>query len=199
METNTDTDMIDLKPVCDEVARLLDTVTDDQLAGPTPCPDYAVRDVLTHLLGLTVAFRDAARKDLGPTTDNTPGDVLPVLGADWRAVLARQLDELAVAWRSPDAWQGATRAGGVELPAAVAGVVALNEVLIHGWDVARGTGAGYEPDEATLQASRALLTPEDAIGPNKNSLFGAAVEVPADAPLLDHVIGLSGRRPDWKP
>ena len=30
-----------------------------------------------------------------------------------------------------------TRAGGVELPAEVMGNVALAEVVIHGWDVAR--------------------------------------------------------------
>ncbi|CAM5713271.1 hypothetical protein SPURM210S_02443 [Streptomyces purpurascens] len=66
------------------MARLAEGVTDEQLAGPTPCPKYAVRDVLAHLAGLAAAFRDAGRKDLGVTTDTEPGAALPELGQGWR-------------------------------------------------------------------------------------------------------------------
>ncbi|MFJ9034399.1 TIGR03086 family metal-binding protein [Streptomyces sp. NPDC102274] len=209
----------DLGPACREVARLLGDIKDDQLAGPTPCPDYAVREVLAHLVGLTVAFRDAAAKKSGPTTDTPPNTSLPVLLDDWREVLPRQLDALAESWRSPAAWEGATRVGGVDLPGAVAGLVALNEVQIHGWDLARSTGQPYAPAEASLRASLAILAPPPAAGsgesdgsdgsdaadgpagsgPAPDGVFGPPVAVPADAPLLDRVIGLSGRRPDWRP
>ncbi|MGW6597609.1 TIGR03086 family metal-binding protein [Streptomyces sp. NPDC055036] len=210
MDTETETEPFDLGPACHEVARLLDGIKDDQLAGPTPCPDYAVRDVLAHLVGLTVAFRDAAAKKSGPTTDTPPDAGLPVLPDDWREVLPRQLDELAESWRSPAAWEGGTRVGGVDLPGAVAGLVALNEVQIHGWDLARSTGLPYAPAEASLRASLAVLAPPPAAGsgdsgdaddpgPAADSVFGPPVTVPEDAPLLDRVIGLSGRRPDWRP
>ncbi|MGW2513720.1 TIGR03086 family metal-binding protein [Streptomyces scopuliridis] len=206
----------DLGPACREVARLLGGIKDDQLAGPTPCPDYAVREVLAHLVGLTLAFRDAAAKKSGPTTNTPPDAALPVLPDDWREALPRQLDELAESWRSPAAWEGGTRVGGVDLPGAVAGLVALNEVQIHGWDLARSTGQPYAPAEASLRASLAVLAPPPAAGsdgsdgsddaggsgdsgPAPDSVFGPPVEVPEDAPLLDRVIGLSGRRPDWRP
>lgn len=52
-------------------------MSDEQLADATPCPDCAVRNMLGHLLGLSVAFRDAARKDLGVTTDTNPGATRP--------------------------------------------------------------------------------------------------------------------------
>ncbi|MFF2062338.1 TIGR03086 family metal-binding protein [Streptomyces sp. NPDC058200] len=202
MDTETKAEMLDLGPVCREVAGLLDGITDEQLTGPTPCPGYAVRDVLAHLVGLTTAFRDAAKKELGPTTDSSPDGGLPVLPADWREALPRQLDEMAAAWRSPDAWQGHTRVGGIDLPGSVTGLVGLNEVQIHGWDLARSTDQPYAPDEVSLQASYALLAPPpepaDA-GSASSNLFGPPVEVPEDAPLLDRVIGRSGRRPDWKP
>nr|WSZ99308.1 TIGR03086 family metal-binding protein [Streptomyces sp. NBC_00857] len=194
--------MFDLGPACREVAGLLGGISDDQLAGPTPCPDYAVREVLGHLVGLTGAFRDAARKELGPTTDTAPNTALPVLDTDWREVLPRQLNELAAAWRSPAAWEGFTRIGGVDLPGAVAGIVALNEVQLHGWDLARSTGQAYAPDEASLRASYAMLAPmadPDNPGPAQEGLFGPPVRTPEDAPLLDQVVGLSGRRPDWRP
>ncbi|MFP3990484.1 TIGR03086 family metal-binding protein [Streptomyces sp. E11-3] len=180
------------------VAQLAERVRDDQLAGPTPCEDTAVRQLLGHIVGLTAAFRDAARKDLGPTTDTSPGSVMPDISdvADWRSVLPRNLTELAEAWRDPKAWEGDTRAGGVDLPAAVAGQVAMNELVVHGWDLARATGQEYAPDPASPQVAYELLAASPD-GPSREGIFGPIVAVPDDAPLLDRVVGLSGRRPDW--
>ncbi|WP_372499473.1 TIGR03086 family metal-binding protein [Streptomyces lichenis] len=185
----------DLGPATDRVAALLDGVADEHLDGPTPCPQYAVRELLAHLEGLSAALRDAARKELGPMTDADPGAALPVLSADWRTALPRLLGELAEAWRAPEAWQGTTRAGGITLPGQVAGMVAWNEVVVHGWDLARATGQPYAVDEEALKSSYALLEPSD----DGAGLFGPPVPVPDGAPLLDRVIGRSGRRPDWTP
>lgn len=202
MDTDTDTQNPDHGPVCRGVAALIDGVEERHLAGPTPCPEYTVRELLAHLVGLTVAFRDAGKKALGPTTDTPPTGALPQLEDGWRTALPGQLDELAETWRSPDAWQGFTRAGGVDLPAEVAGLVALNELLVHGWDLARSTGQAYEVDTASLEAVLPFLEPAAASadsGEGPEGLFGPPVPVPADAPLLDRVIALSGRRPDWRP
>ncbi|MFJ8967696.1 TIGR03086 family metal-binding protein [Streptomyces anulatus] len=204
----------DLEPATRRIAALLGRVDDSRLDGPTPCPDYAVRELLGHLTRLAAAFRDAARKDLGASTAVSPDAALPVLDDDWRELLPRRLEEVAAAWRSPDAWTGMTRAGGVELPGEVAGAVALNELVVHGWDLARSTGQPYAAGEAELRSCEALLAPaedgpggspedgaDDSIedGSDGDSLFGPPIPVPGDAPLLDRVIALSGRRPDWQP
>ncbi|WP_328906666.1 TIGR03086 family metal-binding protein [Streptomyces sp. NBC_00234] len=199
MDTHSTTPpALDLAPTARRIRALLGPVKDGQLDGPTPCPDYAVRELIAHLVGLATAFRDAGRKDLGPTTDTSPGAALPVLGPDWREALPAVLDELVAAWRSPAALEGMTRAGGVDLPAEVAGHVALNELVIHGWDLARSTGQEFGADEADLRSSEAMLTPAEGEA-GGSDIFGPPVPVPADAPLLDRVIGLSGRRPDWRP
>ncbi|NEB54004.1 TIGR03086 family protein, partial [Streptomyces griseus] len=39
----------------------------------------------------------------------------------------------------------------------------------------------------------------DAADGSDGGLFGVPVPVPDGAPLLDRVIALSGRRPDWRP
>ncbi|MEU6662726.1 TIGR03086 family metal-binding protein [Streptomyces sp. NPDC046821] len=189
--------MVDFGPQTRIVARLADGVGGDQLGRPTPCPDYAVRHLLGHIVGLTVAFRDAARKDLGPTTDTNPEASLPDITDGWRDDLTKALDELAEAWRDPQAWQGMTRAGGVDLPGGVAALVALDELVIHAWDLARATGQEYAPDEAALQAAHAFLV-QSATGPRPD-IFGPVVPVPDSAPLLDQAVGLSGRSPDWTP
>ncbi|MFE6161809.1 TIGR03086 family metal-binding protein [Streptomyces sp. NPDC056486] len=192
------TETIDFAPQARLVAGIAEGIGDEQLAGPTPCPEYQVRHLLGHLVHLTGAFRDAARKDFGPHLDQDPGNALPELGPGWRTDLPKLLDELVEVWRDPAAWEGMTRAGGLDLPGAVAGAVAMDELVVHGWDLARATGQAYAPDEASLGVAQALLTPQegDASG---NSMFGAVVPVPDGAPLLDRVIGLSGRDPGWRP
>lgn len=187
----------DLGPAARRVAGLLARVEDRQLGLPTPCPDYAVRELLAHVGGLALAFRDAARKAFGPTTDTDPGSARPVLDEEWRTVFPRRLEELAEAWRDPAAWEGMTRAGGVDLPGGVAGLVAFNELLVHGWDLARATGQRYAPGEDELRVSYGFLEPGASERVAGQDPFGPPVAVPDDAPLLDRVIALSGRRPDW--
>ena len=76
--------------------------------------------------------------------------------------------------------------------------MALNELVIHGWDLARATGQDYPCDEQTQRAAFGVVsqvaTPEGTEG-----LFGPPVEVSPQRSLLDQAIGLSGRDPDWTP
>ncbi|MFJ9679090.1 TIGR03086 family metal-binding protein [Streptomyces sp. NPDC101194] len=197
-DTNPTIPTVDLEPAARQITDLLPGIHEQQLAGPTPCPDYTVRELLAHVVGLATAFRDAGRKEFGPTTDTAPDAALPVLAEDWREALPTVLDELVTAWRAPAARQGMTRAGGVDLPGDVAAMVALDELVIHGWDLARSTGQKYEPDEASLLVSLALLTPGDD-APRSETVFGPPVPVAADAPLVDRAVAMSGRRPDWQP
>ncbi|MFJ7305361.1 TIGR03086 family metal-binding protein [Streptomyces sp. NPDC099088] len=189
----------DLGPQALIVARLAEGVTDAHLDGATPCPEYAVHHLLGHLTGLAIAFRDAARKDLGATTDTAPDSALPDIGPGWREALPKALDELADAWRDPAAWTGTTRVGGVTLPGPVAGAVVADELVVHGWDLARATGQEYTPDAAALQAAHGFLVAvaEDPTG--GGGIFGPVVAVPDDTPLIDRAIGLSGRDPGWTP
>ncbi len=193
--------MIDPTPTTDRTRAVAAAVRDDQLDATTPMPGTSVRELLNHLLGLTVAFRDAARKIDGPTTSTPPAKVTDPLPDDWRALLDAQLIELAEAWQDDSAWQGMTKAGGVDLPGEVGGLVALDEVLIHGWDLARATGQPYQPTDAEADAVLPIVTPdpEDPEGHGRAGLFGPVVKVPDDAPAFDRVLGLAGRNPAWSP
>ncbi|MFE1171473.1 TIGR03086 family metal-binding protein [Streptomyces sp. NPDC058773] len=191
------TETIDFAAQARLVSQLAARTADEQLDDPTPCEDYAVRHLLGHLVGLSAAFQEAARKNLGPMTSTAPGTTVPDVASGWRAELDRNLRGMAEAWHVPEAWEGETQAGGVTLPAAIAGRFALNELVLHGWDLARATGQEYAPDPAALGVSYALLTPL-AESPEQGP-FGRPVEVTADAPLLDQVVALGGRRPDWAP
>ncbi len=188
----------DLAPAARQIAGLLDAVPDTRLSAPTPCPGVTVSALLAHIGGLATAFRDAAHKELGATTDTAPSVEGMVLADGWRDTLPRALDEMVTAWRSPDAWRGMTRAGSVDLPGEVAGMVALNELVLHGWDLARSTGQPFRAEEAHLDSTLALLA-DLGDSPPAGSPFGPPVPVPDDAPLLDRAVARSGRRPDWQP
>jgi uncharacterized protein (TIGR03086 family) len=188
-------DMIDLTSACQRTADVLAGVTDQQLALPTPCEKLRLDEVVAHVGGLALAFTAAARKDFGPLTDTPPTDGAQ-LDAGWRSAYPQRLAALATAWRDPDASQGMTRAGGVDLPGEIAGSVALAEVVIHGWDIARAIGQPYECVPATVQACLAHLAQFDTSG--TEGMFGPAVPIADDAPDLDRVIALSGRDPAWR-
>lgn len=178
------------------MTELLNGITDDQLGAPTPCSQYRLGELIDHVSGLAVGFTAAAKKDLGPITARPPSADASRLGDDWRTRIPGQLASLASAWRDPAAWQGMTQVGGVDLPGEVAGTIGLGEVVIHGWDVARASGQPFSAEPWELEACLeyvAMVAGMDG-GP-----FGPAVDVPADAPLLDRAIGASGRDPSWTP
>jgi len=191
--------MLDLTPATEIVTRVVADIDDDQLGAPTPCRGTSVAGLLYHLDGLCLAFTAAAVKDLatgsqGPSADGSR------LEPDWRMRIPGRLTELARAWQDETAWAGMTRAGGLDLPGEVAGQVAVNEVVVHGWDLAAATGHDYTWAPELVQAAYAFVQSAVAQNPDgSDGLFGPPVPVPESAPLLDRLIGLTGRDPAWKP
>ena len=89
-----------------------------------------------------------------------------------------------------------TRAGGVELPAEIMGLVALSELVLHGWDIARAMGIPFDISDDILQVVFDLHYPPQP-QEERDGMFGPVVEVPDDAPLVDRLAGLTGRDPRW--
>jgi uncharacterized protein (TIGR03086 family) len=187
---------LDLGPQTAEVARVVAGVRDDQLTDPTPCTGTSVAAMLDHLVGLTVAFRMAAEKTVpggGPSAEAAN------LAPDWRTRIPAQLEALAAAWRDPRAWEGTAEAGGVQMPAPAMAAVAVNEVLVHGWDLAVATGQSYRSDAASVQASLEFVGDRSDPANEPEGLFGPVVPVPDDAPAFDRLLGRTGRDPGWTP
>ncbi len=195
--------MLDHGTATARTAALVAAVRDDQLSGRTPCPRYTVGDVVEHIGGLTLAFTAAATKTPleGDVTGGQAGDASR-LAPDWRTSIPAALAALAEAWQDPAAWEGMSTAGGIEMPGSVCGMVALEEVVVHGWDLAKSTGQPYDVDQPTLDALAELLVdfaPKDPVVNDGTLPFGPAVEVAAEAALLDRVVALAGRDPAWSP
>jgi uncharacterized protein (TIGR03086 family) len=165
----------------------------DQLSAPTPCGEYDVRKVINHLLYWGPSLEGAARKETvpppatpEPETDLTDG---------WQDELLTHLDKLAGSWGRPEAWDGLTHMGGpTEMPASLVGGMVIGEIVVHGWDLARGTGQHPEWDGELLAYILKELEANAQWGRDMG-VYGPEVPVPADAPLLDRVLGLTGRDP----
>lgn len=189
---------IDLEPAGRALLATVSGVTDADLALATPCEGRTVGELIQHLVGLSLAFRAAGEKELGPLTDTSPdADGWPALEDGWRAALQDRVPALVEAWRAEAAWDGMTQAGGVDLPGEVAGLVALDELVLHGWDLARATGQPYELDEESAAACLAFVSDFDVDG--TPGLFGPAVPVAGHASPLDRLVARAGRDPRWTP
>ena len=193
--------MHDLQPTTQRLATLVERVDDSQLGAPTPCPDYSVGDLLDHIGRLAVAFTSAARKRDGTNASPPPPGDRANLGDDWRTRIPRDLVGLGDAWESPDAWEGATKIAGMEMPAGVVGTVGLNEVVTHGWDLARAIGQPFDADHDVIEGCLEFIGPisEPGAEANRAPAFGPALTPPDDASPVDRLIALTGRDPGWTP
>jgi uncharacterized protein (TIGR03086 family) len=188
--------VIDLRPATDRMTALIAALSDDQLTLTTPCAPATVGDLVDHLGMFASNFVDVARKQLDEQTSTPP----PAFDArhlepGWRDQLIDVLEALCQAWSVEDAWQGHTWVGGMHLPAEIAGVVALDELLVHGWDLSVATGRSYVPDAHEIEAATDFVSTFDA--PRDGRLFGPVVDVAHDAPPFDRLLGLTGRHPGW--
>ncbi|MFJ9367701.1 TIGR03086 family metal-binding protein [Nocardia sp. NPDC101769] len=183
----------DLEAAAGAVEAVVAAISEADFDRRTPS-EITVRDMLVHVVGFTEAFRQGATKEMiGRSQPPAPG--AGTLPEDWRDRISVQLKALVAAWREPAAWSGETEVGGVLGPAQQMAMFALDELVIHGWDLARATGQSYDPSPADLAVLLGMLrdTPREGIP----GLFGPVVDIPAEAPLFDRVLGLTGRDPSW--
>jgi len=193
--------MHDLTSAARELSGIAAEVGEHHLDRPTPCGEWSVRDLLLHLLGLTSHFTSVARK-----RPSTPPELLE-LPDDWRAHLDVRLDDLAAAWQDPHAWTGDGEAGGVRMPNADLGIVALEEIVLHGWDLARAVDVRFSVSDADVTAVRGFVAGFEHAGEAvRAGLYGPVVGAqPADARPADaqpdaefaQVLALAGRSPRW--
>jgi len=187
--TPVDTRPIDLAPAARLLAALVTATGDGDLARPTPCTGWSVADLLDHLAVVAAGFTALARGEDDPGPGDGPWD------AARREALARDLEATAVAWRAPEAWDGTAGAPGPELPRATWGRIALTELVVHAWDLARALDRP-EP-ELPGDTLRACLEHVEVFVPQAPlpELWGDPVVPAADAPVLHRVVAVTGRVP----
>src|SRR5262249_20243405 len=80
---------LDLGPAARRLADLVARIPDEDLTRPTPCPAYALGDLIDHVGGLAIAFAAAARKERSGRAGRGASGGAARRGRGWRRGLAR--------------------------------------------------------------------------------------------------------------
>ncbi|MFF0447205.1 TIGR03086 family metal-binding protein [Streptomyces sp. NPDC004609] len=175
----------------EQFAGLLKTVTPDRLGDPTPCSEYDVRALLSHVVGGAHRIADVGE---GGEATATPLTMDGVADEGWSAAYDEARHRFAGAW-ADDARLGQEVTmpwGRVPGAAAVGGFVM--ETVAHTWDLSKALGHPLPLDqslaEAVLPAAQAML-PADRRGGEVP--FEAVREAPADADAYARLAAWLGR------
>ncbi|WP_338697582.1 TIGR03086 family metal-binding protein [Streptomyces sp. Q6] len=163
-------------------------IEDKALAEPTPCADYDVKALVNHLFQVVVQFQKLAAKqqdDFTVTPDFVSRD-------GWRERFAAEAGALVAAWSAPGAEDGTT--GAMNMPARLVGSMALLDLTVHAWDLARATGRPFEPAPRAVAPLAAAVA---ELGPTARSMgvFGEPVAVGEDASAFERLLAATGRDP----
>ncbi|HEY8044185.1 MAG TPA: TIGR03086 family metal-binding protein [Streptosporangiaceae bacterium] len=184
-----------LVAVLADLAPMAGRITAEQLHDPTPCTQLDVGQLRTHVLGWLTTFAAGFADPGGQAPlEHLDGYVVP---ADPAAEVRSAAATMAAALRAGAAGRP-MRLGDSAMPGDMALSMILWEYQVHGWDLARATGQPWSPPaeaaEESLGFAPGMLT-GDYQGEGK--AFAPRVPVPASAPPLDRLLGLSGRDPAW--
>ncbi|HEY0499760.1 MAG TPA: TIGR03086 family metal-binding protein [Kutzneria sp.] len=177
-------------------APLLDLIPalEPHLSAQTPCAEYTVRGLINHLLFWAPSLTGGATKEVIAPPDAREAE-LDLTTGDCLASLDAAVTTTVKAWSDPAAWTGVTHMGNpMELPASLVGAMIAGEFLVHGWDLARAAGRDVSVDDDVAELLLIELATMAEQG-RQMGMYGPEVAVPADAPALHRLLGLTGRDP----
>jgi uncharacterized protein (TIGR03086 family) len=171
------------------------------LARPTPCRDWNLGELLTHMTIQHDGFAAAAEgngADLSLWQARPPA-ADPV--ADYAAAADRVLRAFAADGVVTRKFALPELNPSVAYPGGLAIGFHFIDYVTHGWDVARTLGADFEiePDLLGVALAMAEAIPDDQTRLQPGAAFAPRVGVPQEASQLDRIMALLGRRPDWRP
>jgi uncharacterized protein (TIGR03086 family) len=185
--------------ILDDLARasavtgdLISQVAEDQWTAPTPCTQWSVRDVVSHLVGMNLVF--VALLEQSPMPERGTDR----LGAD----PARAFRESAAALQAAAARTGVLERSQATPLGVATGAGRLRwrilDLLVHGWDLVQATGLALElPGDL---AERALtLAQAELAGQPRAGRFADPQPISDEAPVIDQLAALTGRPVPWTP
>lgn len=176
-----------------QVSGLVDAVPDAAWDAPTPCAGWTVRDVVGHLVwGHRVLGAGLAGAAFTEPAGGRTVPLAPPVPAAHRAAVDAALT--AVRRAGPGA-AVAFPAGPVGLDDAL--LVRVQDVVVHGWDLAVATGLAFPHDDDLVRSAERTARERRGAGALAAPHFAPALVPEGDRPLdrLLAAVGRSAPRP----
>jgi uncharacterized protein (TIGR03086 family) len=175
----------------DQTQAMIDTIGADDLALPTPCPEYDVETLLGHLMTVVARINLALTGDNPLSIPTVTPDVTDFAGLwkERRALVDETLSDPAILTMTCTVPWGT-------IPGAAAVASYTGELTTHSWDLAKATGRTALLDDTLATYCLPLIqqfVPADQRGGPVP--FGPVINVPADAPPYDRLAAWQGRQP----
>ncbi len=152
--TSTDTTADQLHAVLTDLAAVVENIAPAQDNGPTPCAEWDVAALRTHVVGWLATFAAGfADSDGQAPRADLKGYIAP---EDPAAEIRHRADELDAALRAGAA-QRPLQLGEAAMPGELALGMILWEYQVHGWDLAAATGQLWEPPAAATGSAPGLV------------------------------------------
>ena len=184
-----------LRPAAEAFTALVDPLTsstDPRLERATPCEDWTVRELVTHLvrehLWVPALLAGETIEQVG---DRFDGDVLgDDPAAAWHAAIEASLS----AWSAVDPDREVDLSSGPTAAREYAEQM-LTDLVVHAWDLARGLGIRPTLPPAAVDATLAIVGP--MVSPRgMPGIFEPPVST-GSSDRVDQLVALTGRDPTW--
>jgi uncharacterized protein (TIGR03086 family) len=170
----------------DVTGAVIEGMDDPQWELPTPCSEWTVRDVVTHLADGNRRFAALLGR---PMAEEGRHDAPGGLVASYRD----SATALADAYRQPDALTKVVTVPFGTVPGSVTLQLRLVEALVHGWDLAQATGQQVRVPDGIAEAALSFSQSASAQIPPGRNPFGPPQPVAANAAAIDRLAGYLGR------
>jgi len=178
-----------LSQTFDHATKVVGGVQPDQLGARTPCTEWDVRALLSHMTGVVNNMGRGARgEDLLPNMEQFPLE--DDLGSQFRTGAEHTL----ASWKATDP-SGNVNIGAGPMPAQAAMSINLIDTATHSWDVARATGQdGTLSDEL---ATMVLGVAQGVVNDDVRKFAGILppIEISTGAAPTDQLAAFMGRQP----
>ncbi|MFL6160027.1 MAG: TIGR03086 family metal-binding protein [Marmoricola sp.] len=158
--------------------------------APAPVDGWTARDVVDHLVTWLPSLLEGGAGVVLPTGPSAATDPVGAWTVHVEAVQAL-LDDPTTA----DKVLSNQHIGEVPLDQAIARFY-TSDVFMHTWDLARATGQDHTLDPERCAEMLAGMEPMDEML-RASGQYGPKVDVPADAPVQDRLVGFIGRDPQF--
>lgn len=178
----------------EQIAALVATVRPEQLAGPTPCAEFDVRTLLSHIAGGTrrIAVVGAGGDGMAvrPFLDGVEDD-------RWSAAYDEVRTEVQKSWADDARLDALVTVPWGEAPGRIALSGYVMEAVTHTWDLSESLGRplALDPELAEFALGIARRVLPDERRDDEELPFDSAVPTPEGADAYGRLAAYLGRRP----